>query len=95
MVNEAKSFLIGWNNTFPLDRWYRKRYNIPFNSEQHKNASQIDIYLEWLEEEVYEEHEVSMKERERKKALFTKGEWLTKPELPEEETDELWDKIKF
>lgn len=43
-----------WNLLFPLDRWYRKKYNIPFNSSKHRVLSFIDMYFEYYEYYIYE-----------------------------------------
>ena len=50
MNQPIKEMMIKWNNRFPLDHWYRKKYNIAFNSPEHREVNQIDIYWEWLEE---------------------------------------------
>lgn len=95
MINISRSFLIEFNNKFPLDREYRKKHGIPLFSEQHRNISQVDIYLEWLEDELFSEHELDMKERNRKADLYKKGEWMEKREEIEKNLDELFDKLEF
>lgn len=94
--NKDKEFLLEWNSLFPLDYWWRKKYNIPFNSKKHRRISYIDIYYEWLEEEVYKEYfdEIGNKEEKRKHYEST-GEWFSfKPsEEEEEKLLELFDKI--
>lgn len=49
-------FIIRWNNELPLDLWWRRKYNIPFNSQKHREVRYIDIYHEWQEEQMWEEH---------------------------------------
>lgn len=46
---DLKEFVLKWNYNFPIDRWYRDKYKIPFNSAAHKNLSFIDMYSEYLE----------------------------------------------
>lgn len=41
-------FIFRWHE-FPLDYWWRKRYNIPFGSRQHREMNFIDIYVEYQE----------------------------------------------
>ena len=54
-INENnKNFLLEWNYKFPLDKWFRKKYNIPLFSKKHLEISQIDIALEYLEDKLYE-----------------------------------------
>ena len=42
-------FLINWSS-FPIDYWWRKRYNIPFGSKEHREMNFIDMYIEWKED---------------------------------------------
>jgi hypothetical protein len=97
MIKQSKAFIIEFNNTFPLDREYRKTHGIPLFSEAHRNINQIDIYLEWLENEVYDDHELIIAEREKKAELYKKGEWIAKKDEIEaqENFDELFDNLKF
>lgn len=50
-----RDVVVRWNNKFPLDNWYRKKYNIAFNSPQHRETSQIDVFFEWEENKMYEQ----------------------------------------
>lgn len=50
MSNGGRSFIVQWDNRFPLDYWWRKKYNVPFGSAKHREMSFIDMYLEWEEE---------------------------------------------
>jgi hypothetical protein len=47
---DIRRFVIIWNNKYPLDLWWRKKYNIPFNSEQHRRISLIDIAFQRVED---------------------------------------------
>ena len=42
-------FIFRWHE-FPLDYWWRKRYNIPFGSRKHREMNFIDIFIEYQEE---------------------------------------------
>lgn len=81
-----------WNNTFPLDHWWRKKHNIPYNSLDHKSANQLDIYFEWLEEQMFEEYQKQIKIDDENIKLYDKG-ILLKEQKIEEEDDNLFDKI--
>lgn len=48
--DSANSFLSFWNSLY-LDFWWRKKYNIPFGSSQHREMNPIDMLIEYLEEE--------------------------------------------
>lgn len=39
-----------WNAKYPLDFWFRKKYNIRYNSQKHREANFIDVYFEYQEE---------------------------------------------
>lgn len=42
-------FVFDWHN-FPLDYWWRKKYNIPFGSQQHRDMNFIDMLVEYRED---------------------------------------------
>lgn len=54
--SDVKNFLIAWNNSFPLDLWFRQKYNIPFNSSKHREVNFIDVLLEYEEEKLIKEY---------------------------------------
>lgn len=41
-------FIFNWHE-FPFDYWWRKHYNIPFGSSQHREMNFIDIFVEYQE----------------------------------------------
>lgn len=92
---DLRKLIISWNNRFPLDREYRKKYNIPFNSPQHRIISQLDIYLEWLEEEAFKAAIENAVEDIEKKEQFDKGVWLKPREaiMSSEEDIDAFDKL--
>lgn len=92
--------VIRWNTLFPLDSWYRRRYNLRFNSPEHREVSQIDVYFEWIEFKLLEQNpqkrQQEKSERESNIKLIPKGRFLIpqkqKEELLQDEID-LFDKI--
>ena len=52
-ISDIKSFLVDWNNTYPLDRIWRKKYNIAFCSKEHLDVSQIDVFLDLFEDKMF------------------------------------------
>ena len=56
----VKDFVYFWNINFPLDRWYRAKYNIPFNSSNHREISILDIRHEWEEYMLYDKMKESI-----------------------------------
>lgn len=54
---DVRDYIIFWNLRFPVDRWWRKKYNIAFNSSGHRESCFIDQLIEFEEEKVFREIE--------------------------------------
>lgn len=96
MVDGAKDYLLRWNYQFPLDRWWRKKYGVSLFSEQHLNASQADIVLEWLEEKLFEEIQQKAELQEKIDTDYRNGKWIrnsSADSITEKEESDLFDKI--
>jgi len=52
-VEDVDKFIYEWNTQYPIDRWYRKKYGIKFNSPDHRVLSFIDMYIEWKEDKIF------------------------------------------
>jgi LPS O-antigen subunit length determinant protein (WzzB/FepE family) len=88
--------IINWTVRFPLDNSFRKKYNISFGSEQHRALNEIDIYLDWLEQEVQLEFLNKAKESIENERLYSEGTWLKQSTVIEDDDEEmldLWNKI--
>ena len=46
-------FVYEWNNTFPIDRWWRDKHQVSFNSTRHREVSLIDMRFEFEEDILY------------------------------------------
>lgn len=55
-LSQLDQAIIHWDNQYPLDRWWRLKYKVPFGSAQHKEASHFNMFLEFREEELVREH---------------------------------------
>lgn len=76
---ELKDLIIFWNNQYPFDYIWRKKYKIAFNSPQHREMNLIDIKLDLLEEQLIQESLNIMEERkENKENYLITGIWLNK-----------------
>lgn len=53
--DDLKNYIISWNVRFPVDRWWRKKYNIALNSSVHRESSFLDQLLEYEEDKFFEE----------------------------------------
>jgi hypothetical protein len=95
----AKQLLVWWNNSYPYDRLYREKYNIAFNSPQHRALRQIDVRLSFFEDDVFKQAAEKRKIEKEKEKRYSEGVWLERfglddPQASEKE-DELFDKMQF
>lgn len=94
-----KEFIIDWNNRFPFDSIYRKKYNIAFNSQAHRSLSQIDIYFDIIEDKLFSQYYEKYKrakeleEDYKKTKVFLLESKHVHKELSEEEFDDLFKKL--
>lgn len=90
-VNYLKKFAERWNYLYPLDKWYRTKYKIPFNSTAHREANFIDMRIEFEEELLFKNHKAKAKRKEDDLLHYqTTGDWLKKPspgKVSDEELD--------
>lgn len=88
-----REFIIKWDNTHKHDFWWRNKHSVAFNSREHREASQIDIVFEYLEDllskRIVEESE---KKEEKKKRLKEEG-WISEQKIDEEKLKEEFDSI--
>lgn len=93
-MSYSRDFIVEWNNRFPKDRAYRKKYKIAFGSPEHRALNQIDVYLDVLEDEIYDKYiNQYIKEQEAIKEYKEKGIWLKESELGEKKFTELFDSL--
>lgn len=98
-LKELKAFVIKWNNQFPIDRWFRQKYNISFGSEEHRKVNLLDMLIEYEEDSLFRIiPEKLRREREKQKEYEETGEWLSKSssfqeDYSEEEIDKLFNQI--
>jgi hypothetical protein len=93
---DLESFMVAWNVRFKYDRLWRRKYNIPFMSDQHLQSNQIDIFLDLLEDKLVEKAQVSYLERQKNKEEYEKnGIFLKEIKISEEEEDRLFKKLRF
>ena len=53
LEEDIKLFIRYWNNTYPIDRWWRKKYNVAFNSPAHKQQCILDMRIDWEEDRMF------------------------------------------
>lgn len=80
-MKDLKSFILKWNNTWQYDFWWREKYNISFNSPEHRKMNQIDIKFDYLEKRIAQKQQDELEEQKRKELEYLKeGKWLRKNE---------------
>lgn len=81
---------------FPLDRWWRQKHQIAFNSLKHREVSYIDIVLEYIEDSMFKQFNDEYRLQQEKQELFKKGIVIqqSKEEQAKEE-DDLFEKLKI
>jgi hypothetical protein len=89
---ELQDFIHFWNSKFPLDYWWRKRYNVAFNSVVHREFCFLDQLIEYQEEKMYEKF---FEDNKKKKDIYQpdRGKFLNVRKLSEKEIDDIFDRI--
>ena len=82
MDESIKKQILEWDNKFPVDKWWRDKHNIAFNSKAHQEISFLDQLFEYYEDKMYEEH------REGVKYEPNTGNWLVPQKRSDEEKQE-------
>lgn len=93
LKREVEDFVFDWNS-FPIDYWWRKKYNVPFGSKKHREMSFIDMAIEWREEHImrsiFEKKDKEEDEEENKMLLGTGKEVVN---LTDKEIDEDYENL--
>lgn len=72
-----KEFVLRWDNNWRFDFWWRQKYNIHFNSQEHRQVNQIDMKFEYLEQMLAnQEYEQMKNDEEKLKKYKQTGQWL-------------------
>ena len=76
-----KKFILSWDAKFPIDRWWRQKYNVSFNSPTHREFNFIDMYIEFTEDRIFDD----MLKDEKDIYIAGEGNFLKKKEVTQEE----------
>ncbi len=71
--------IIDWNLNFPIDRWWRKKHGVAFNSSAHREISFLDQLFEFEEDKLFDELQG---ENEYKPNV---GDWLEVGDVTDEQ----------
>lgn len=86
-------FIAEWNYKFPLDRWWRQKYQVPLFSPRHLETSQIDILFEYLETQLFERYQEKAELINKKNKEYEKGNIITFESGLSDNDEMLWDKM--
>lgn len=83
---KIKKFIIKWNTNFPIDRWWREKHKVSFNSPVHREVSFLSQYIEYLEDKMY----LELENKEKIKYIPNAGDFMKykKEEYTEEDLDQ-------
>lgn len=93
-MGHLKDLVLKWNDTWKYDYWFRKKYNIRFNSKEHREVSQIDVKFNFIEHVLANNEEAISSIRNKQLAIYEKtGSWLRDRKMSKEAEDALFDLI--
>ena len=88
-LDPIKSFMQWWNVMYPVDRWWRQKHKVAFNSAAHGAMSLIDMKIEF-EEDVMFANLKNIEEKEKSYKPGT-GNWLSPTKITKMTEDEIDD----
>lgn len=93
-TKNVDNFILDWHR-FPLDYWWRRKHNVPFGSQQHRDMNFIDMLVEYREEFVInrlvEQYRKEQEEAENAKLGLKDGTEVI--HMSNEQIDEEYDKL--
>ncbi len=48
-ISDLSRSILHWNARYPLDFWWRRKYNVPYGSEKHRAMTHFDMMFDYLE----------------------------------------------
>lgn len=92
-IEDIRSFVRRWNINYPIDRWWRRKHGVIFNSQEHRVVSFLDQLIEYIEDHEYDKAYDNYKKDEDYKS----GNWLKEreSEISNEALVEDWENLKF
>lgn len=81
-----------WNNTWRYDYWYRQKYGIAFNSEQHRSVDPLTVKFEYIENYLAAQQLEQSEIAEVKRKALKEGRWIEE-NIDQEKQDRLFEKM--
>ena len=77
----AIDFSLNWNLTYPVDRWWREKHQVAFNSPAHRVVSFWDMRFE------FEEYLLFKRKRDAQDYKPNTGDWINVESLMLDDAD--------
>lgn len=68
--DDVRNYVVAWSIRFPVDRWWRKKHGVAFNSLEHRESSFLDQLIEFEEDKLF--YELS----EVRQYVPNQGDWI-------------------
>ncbi len=94
MKNNIRHEIIAWNNRFPLDRWWRKKYDVSYLSDTHRESTFYGQFFEYREEMIFKEfteEQANENKNPLKDYLPMTGDWWNGKASSDGEIDDWFD----
>lgn len=90
-ASNIQEFIERWNRQIPIDKWYRKKYKIPFNSPTHRAVCLADMFAEFWEF-INEKIKKSNNKINEKEEFYKRGQgnFMKEPKI---DIDKLFDEL--
>lgn len=92
-TEEQLNHLIFEFHRIPVDYWWRKKYNIPFGSRQHREMNPIDMLIEYREEELIKEIQQQIEREEDEKEMRAIGIENNEVKMTQDEIDDEYENL--
>lgn len=86
----VKDEIYKWNSLYPLDKWWRDKYKISYNSDEHRNSCLLDIAQEYQEQKIFNKMYEDFSEPD-----YKKGNWIDEVEIKMSDEDTIAQFEKF
>ena len=97
VLRDVRHSINRWNVLYPLDKWFRDKYKIRYNSQEHREIDIVDIRVVYEEDSMYKKAISELVNNREKRYIPGKGEWLNKQpppkELNKEEIEDLYENL--
>ena len=88
--NNLQEFIYHWSITFPIDKWWRNKHNVPFGSKRHRDICPIDQLIEYKEDQIFRRLSNGIPKYDP-----GAGNWLNKDESQKIDIDRAFDNLNI